>query len=76
MDIQTRESHRRLWNADDIEELGGHLFSGRTIAQIAIAMGRSQEAVRAKAQALDMLPKRVRGRSIGGAQSAFFVRGR
>lgn len=58
----TLASHSQLWNADDIEQMGDLLFKGKDISQIARIMGRSQEAVRAKAQSLDMLPKRDRRR--------------
>ena len=73
---ETLERHAKPWNAEDIEELGGMLFNGKTIPQIANAMGRTQEAVRGKAQALDMLPKRMRRKSVNGAaSSALFASG-
>ena len=68
----TLTSHARLWNADDIEEMSALLFQGKDIPHIAKTMGRSQEAVRAKAQSLDMLPKRAKRRSVSGSSSAFF----
>ena len=70
------ESHARQWNADDIEQLGGLIFEGKDIPQIAKAMGRSQEAVRKKAYALDMLPKRARRKSISGPSSSVFAFGK
>ena len=74
---ETLDRHAKPWNAEDIEQLGGLLFRGKTIPQIATTMGRTQEAVRGKAQALDMLPKRAPRQSISGAaSSAFFGRGR
>ena len=68
------ERHSKPWHADDIDQLGALLFEENTIPQIAAAMGRTQEAVRRKAQSLDMLPQRARPRSPPGADTlAFFV---
>lgn len=62
-----RSNHTKPWNADDIEELASLIFVGKTIPQIAITLGRSQEAVRTKAHALDFLPKRPRNKAVSSA---------
>ena len=54
-----RASHAKPWNADDIEQMAQLIFLGRTIPEMARLLGRSQEAVRTKAYALDFLPKRA-----------------
>ena len=69
-----RINHSRPWHADDIEKLGDLLFRGKTIPQIARAMGRTQEAVRARASLLGMLPKRVRRGVSGPVSTPFLLR--
>jgi hypothetical protein len=65
--VKERANHTKPWNADDIEELAALIFVGKTIPQIADALGRSQEAVRTKAHDLDFLPKRARRKTVGTA---------
>lgn len=54
-----RASHAKPWNADDIEQMAELIFLGRSIPEMARLLGRTQEAVRTKAYALDFLPKRA-----------------
>ena len=53
-------SHTRPWNADDIDQMAELLALGHSIPEVAAKLGRTQEAVRNRARALDMLPKRER----------------
>jgi Zn-dependent peptidase ImmA (M78 family) len=46
--------------------LSGLVEAGYSIAQIAIDLGRSQEAVRMKAHQTDLMPKRARRSSSPG----------
>ena len=62
------DNHARPWNADDIDRMAELLALGRPIRDVAIELGRSQEAVRTKARTLDMLPKRA------GRKPAMFMR--
>lgn len=61
---RARPNHTKPWNADDIEELAALIFAGKGIPQIAHSLGRSQEAVRTKANDLDFLPKRARRKTV------------
>lgn len=67
---RSRPNHTKPWCADDIENLAGLIFTGRTIPQIAQALGRSQEAVRTKANDLDFLPKRARKKTVSTVASS------
>ena len=58
------DRHTSSWSAEDVEQLGGLIFQGKQIPQIAKCLGRSQEAVRNKASKLGMLPKRARRKSV------------
>ena len=64
-----RVNHTKPWHADDIEELAALIFEGKSIPQIAVALGRSQEAVRTKARDLDFLPKRPRRKTVSSASA-------
>ena len=66
---KNRSNHTKPWHADDIEQMAELIFAGRTIPEMANILGRSQEAVRAKANDLDFLPKRTRRKSVS-AQDA------
>ncbi|MES2905196.1 MAG: hypothetical protein V4696_13500 [Pseudomonadota bacterium] len=61
---RSRANHTKPWDADDIDQLAALIFARKTIPQIADALGRSQEAVRTKANDLDFLPKRARRKSV------------
>ena len=65
--FKNRPNHTRPWGADDIEELAALIFAGKSIPQMADALGRSQEAVRTKAHDLDFLPKRARRKPVSKA---------
>lgn len=47
------------------------IFAGRTIPEMANLLGRSQEAVRTKANDLNFLPKRARRKTV--SKSAMFA---
>ncbi len=64
---KNRANHTKPWGADDIDELAALIFAGKSIPQMAEALGRSQEAVRTKAHDLDFLPKRARRKSVSTA---------
>lgn len=55
-------SHSRVWDATDVEQLSSLLRDGKDIPQVAHTLGRSQEAVRTKARALGLHSKRGSGR--------------
>ena len=57
---KNRSNHTKPWHADDIDRLAELIFAQRTIPEIANTLGRSQEAVRTKANDLNFLPKRAR----------------
>ncbi len=61
---KNRCNHTKPWHADDIEQMAELIFAGRSIPEMADALGRSQEAVRTKANDLDFLPKRARRKSV------------
>ncbi len=63
-DFANRPNHTKPWHADDIEQMAALIFEGRSIPEMASILGRSQEAVRTKANHLDMLPKRARRKSV------------
>ena len=46
------------WTPEDLELVAAGLKAGRTIPELARAMGRSQEAIRAKAWKAGLLPPR------------------
>lgn len=56
--LSTRPNYASRWTAGDFELLAAGLKAGRSIAEIAKAMGRSQEAVRCKAWQGGLLPQR------------------
>lgn len=58
------DRHTSSWSAEDIEQLGALIFEGKQISQIAKRLGRTQEAVRNKANKLGMLPKKARRKSV------------
>ena len=64
---RNRSNHTKPWDADDIEELAALIFAGKGIPHIAQTLGRSQEAVRTKANDLDFLPKRARRKRVSSA---------
>ena len=61
---KNRTNHTKPWHADDIEQMAELIFAGRSIPEMADVLGRSQEAVRTKANDLDFLPKRARRKSV------------
>lgn len=61
---RNRTNHTKPWNGDDIELMAELIFAGRTIPEMANILGRTQEAVRVKANDLDFLPKRPRRKSV------------
>jgi hypothetical protein len=58
--IFERPNYAVRWTTEDYDLVAAELRAGRTIPEIAKAMGRSQEAVRAKAWKAGLLPGRVR----------------
>ena len=68
---KNRSNHTKPWHADDIDRLAELIFAQRTIPEIANTLGRSQEAVRTKANDLNFLPKRARRKpAVKGAMIA------
>jgi len=63
--LTDRPNFKAPWAADQVAELTGLLAEGKTIPEIAEAMGRSQEAVRGKAWKLSLLADR-RQRGVRG----------
>ena len=63
-ELKIRANHTKPWHADDIEQMAALIFEGRSIPEMASILGRSQEAVRTKANDLDMLPKRARRKAV------------
>ena len=63
-ELKSRANHTKPWHADDIEQMAALIFEGRSIPEMASILGRSQEAVRTKANDLDMLPKRARRKAV------------
>lgn len=59
-----RPNHTKPWNVDDLERLKMLIGEGRSIPELAKVLGRSQEAVRTKANDLNLLPKRTRRKSV------------
>lgn len=68
---KNRSKHTKPWHAEDIDQMAEMIFAGRSIPEMAQALGRTQEAVRAKANNLNFLPKRARRKSVSTARSAF-----
>lgn len=66
-----RANHAKPWHADDIDQMAELIFAGRSIPEMAKILGRSQEAVRTKANDLNFLPKRARRKSV--SKSAMFA---
>lgn len=64
---RNRSNHTKPWHADDIEEMAALIFQGRSIPEMAQALGRTQEAVRTKANELNFLPKRARRKTVSSA---------
>ena len=58
--IPDRPNYAARWTAEDQARVAAELKAGRTIPEIAKAMGRSQEAVRSKAWKAGLLPARKR----------------
>lgn len=58
--ITDRPNYAVPWSADDLAIMTAEIKAGRTIAEVAKAMGRSQEAVRNKAWKAGLLPSRKR----------------
>lgn len=57
---KNRCNHTKPWNTEDIDQMAELILSGRSIPEMADVLGRSQEAVRTKANDLNFLPKRAR----------------
>ncbi len=51
--------HTKYWDPEEIERMESSLRAGKSVPQIAAMLHRTQEAVRAKARLLDLLPKRA-----------------
>ena len=71
LSAKNRTNHTKPWHADDIEEMAALIFEGRTVPEMANILGRSQEAVRTKANDLNFLPKRPRRKTVSTAGAAF-----
>jgi DNA-binding NarL/FixJ family response regulator len=56
--LMDRTNYKAPWTNEQVAELTVMLAAGRTIREIADAMGRSQEAVRGKAWKLGLLADR------------------
>lgn len=69
---KNRSNHTKPWHADDIEEMASLIFAGKSIPEMAQALGRTQEAVRTKANELNFLPKRARRKTVSTARPAFY----
>ena len=69
VEAKDRSNHLKPWHSDDIEQLAELIFAGRTIPEMANALGRSQEAIRKKANDLDFLPKRARRQSVSSVSA-------
>jgi hypothetical protein len=54
------ERSTQPWTADELDRLCAAFSTGRSVADIARDLGRSQEAVRGKAQRLGLTPRRAR----------------
>lgn len=66
----SRPNHTKPWNADDLDRLKLLIGEGRSIPELAKLLGRSQEAVRTKANDLDLLPKRTRRKRVAADEVA------
>ncbi len=67
------ENHQTAWTSDQLELLRQLFSEGKTVPQIATVIERSQEAVRTKGRALDLMPKRARRKSVSsGKKPTFF----
>jgi hypothetical protein len=64
--MPAKPNARKLWSPADMARLSGLVEAGYSIPQIAIDLGRSQEAVRMKAHQTDLMPKRARRSSSRG----------
>ena len=62
---KNRSNHTKAWLAEDIEQMADLIASGRSIPEMANILGRSQEAVRTRANDLNLLPKRARRKIVG-----------
>lgn len=69
--VKNRSNHTKPWHADDIEQMAELIFAGRSVPEMAQLLGRTQEAVRAKANDLNFLPKRARRKTVSTARTAF-----
>jgi len=58
--ITDRPNYAARWTPAEFEQLVAELKAGRTVPEIAKAMGRSQEAIRTKAWQAGLLPSRRR----------------
>ena len=61
MNVKIRSNRGAPWSQEDLEQLAALIAQRKTIAEIANAMGRTQEGVRGKAQLLGLLNSRRRG---------------
>lgn len=61
---KNRSNHTKSWSAEDIEQMTDSIAAGRSIPEMANILGRSQEAVRTKANDLNLLPKRARRKTV------------
>lgn len=68
---KNRSNHTKPWQADDIQQLADLIVQGRSIPEMANSLGRSQEAVRTKANDLNFLPKRARRKAPAKPAAAF-----
>lgn len=62
--LKNRTNHTKAWLAEDIAQMADLIASGRSIPDMADILGRSQEAVRTKANDLNLLPKRARRKTV------------
>lgn len=54
--LTDRPNYRMPWSSNDVAKLKTMISSGKTMSEAAVALGRSQEAVRNKARVLGLLP--------------------
>jgi hypothetical protein len=68
--LTKKPNFRVPWTEEQFEALAAMLDDGKTVPEIAKVMGRSQEAVRAKAWVRGLLPVRTDNRAkVGSAVS-------
>jgi hypothetical protein len=65
--LTERQNCAAPWTPEDFELVAAGLKVGRTIPELAKAMGRSQEAIRSKAWKAGLLPSRKRNATTEGA---------